>query len=63
MSFPKTDDEKFRETFLNIVKQSTKDSTYQFAFARFLLDYSKDNDDPKVSFSTISEYFLEYYLL
>ena len=61
MSFPKTNDETFRATFLNILTHGSKDSTYQFAFARFLLDYSKDNDKPKVPFSKISEYFLEYY--
>ena len=61
MSFPKTDDETFRETFLNILTKSTKDSTYQFAFARFLLDYSREKDETKVSFSEISEYFLKYY--
>tara|TARA_Y100001936_G_scaffold208891_1_gene214659 strand:+ start:2946 stop:3968 length:1023 start_codon:yes stop_codon:yes gene_type:complete len=61
MNFPKTNDKEFQNQFLHILTQGGKDSTYKFAFARFLLDYSKDNDKPKVPFSTISEYFLEYY--
>jgi len=61
MSFPDLSDKEFVEKFINILDLSAKDTTYKFAFARFLLDYSLENDEPCVQFSTIAEYFLKYY--
>jgi len=62
MNFPKKTDPEFESLFMHILDVSSKDSTYKFAFARFLLDYSMEhNDKPHVSFSTIAEYFLKYY--
>ncbi len=49
--------------FLNIISLSSKNNTYKFAMARFLLDYSREHtvEDVHVEFSTIAEYFLKYY--
>ena len=57
-----TDDE-FKRLFISIIDQtqSSKDSSYKFAFARFLVDYSVESSENNVSFSTIAEYFLRYY--
>jgi len=46
---------------MNILDLSAKDSTYKFAFARFLLDYSREHVKPCIQFSTIAKYFLKYY--
>lgn len=54
-------DEEFERIFMSIIDSSRKDNTYKFAFARFLLDYSKNNSSAHVTFSVIAEYFLEYY--
>ena len=32
---------KYETTFLSILKKGSKDNTYKFALARFLLDFSK----------------------
>ncbi len=53
-------DSKFSDKFMSILN-SRKDSTYQFAFARFLIDYSRENNSHHVGFGTIAEYFLKYY--
>lgn len=51
--------------FSKIVICGVHDRTYKFAFARFLLEYCKAHaEDPAkahVDYSTIAEYFLEYY--
>ncbi len=60
-SFDIISDEEFERGFLNIIAHGPKDNTYKFAFARFLLDYSRDHTDTHVNFSVIAEYFLEYY--
>jgi len=59
--FPELTDLKFVSEFMSILETGAKDSTYKFAFARFLLDYSREHDSSTVSFSTIAEYFLRYY--
>lgn len=61
--FPKKTDEEFEGLFMSIINpsQSSKDSSYKFAFARFLVDYSVESSQNNVSFSTIAEYFLRYY--
>ena len=63
MEFPEKTDKEFEELFMTIINpsQSSKDSSYKFAFARFLIEYSRYNDKTKVSFSTIADYFLKYY--
>lgn len=61
MSFPNLSDKEFSEKFISILDLGAKDSTYKFAFARFLLDYSREHDEPCVQFTTIAEYFLKYY--
>ncbi len=63
MVFDTATDDEFERVFLNIISLGSKDNTYKFAFARFLLDYSREHDDTEthVSFKTIAEYFLSYY--
>ena len=61
LTFDTFSDEEFESVFLNIIIESKKNQTYKFALARFLLDYSRDNTETSVSYSTIAEYFLEYY--
>ena len=63
MKFDLTEDEDLRKAFLNIITLGSKDNTYKFAMARFLLDYSRDHDarETKVNFETIAGYFLSYY--
>ena len=61
MDFDIIDDERFEQIFMNIMDLSTKDNTYKFAFARFLIEYSIDNIKTHVSFSNIAAYFLKYY--
>jgi hypothetical protein len=51
----------FEKVFVNILDLSSKDNTYKFALARFLLDYSKSSDNLHASFETIADYFLKYY--
>ena len=61
MSFPKTQNEEFQQTLVNILDHSSKDNTYKFALAKFLVEYSLENTQTHVDFSTIAEYFLRYY--
>ncbi len=67
MKFPNSKDiDKeggFEKLFMSIINpsQSSKDSSYKFAFARFLIDYSVESIQNTVSFSTIANYFLRYY--
>ena len=61
MNFPDLSDKEFVEKFISVLDLGAKDSTYKFAFARFLLDYSREYDEPMVLFSIIAEYFLKYY--
>lgn len=61
MSFPNVSDEEFEQVFMNILDLSSKDNTYKFALARFLLEYSNNHTKTHVKFSTIAEYFLKYY--
>ena len=55
-------DSKFLDKFMSILN-SRKDSTYQFAFARFLIDYSRENNSHHIDFGTIAEYFLKYIIM
>jgi 5-methylcytosine-specific restriction endonuclease McrA len=59
----KKSNSNFDELFMTIINptQSSKDSTYKFAFARFLIEYSTNSNQINVKFSTIAEYFLKYY--
>ena len=61
MDFPSIRDEEFEQTFMNIMNLSHKDNTYKFAFARFLLEYSKNNTETWIQFSDIARSFLKYY--
>ena len=61
MDFPDSSDEEFEQIFMHILNQGTKDNTYKFAFARFLLEYSQIKTETHVEFSTIAEYYLKYY--
>lgn len=60
-TFDIASDEEFKNVFINIITLGSKDNTYKFAMARFLIDYSRDNTDTHVDFSTVARYFLEYY--
>ena len=61
--YQKKTDKEFEGLFMSIINpsQSSKDSSYKFAFARFLVDYSVESSENNISFSTIAEYFLRYY--
>jgi len=61
VSFVAGSDEDFERFLMNVLSLSPKDNTYKFAFARFLLEYCKDHEQPHVEFSTIAQYFLKYY--
>ncbi len=61
VSFDTFADREFEQGFLNIISHGSKDNTYKFALARFLLDYSRDKTDAHVDFADIAKYFLEYY--
>ncbi len=54
---------EFERIFLNILNLTSKDNTYKFALARFLLDYSREHGPrgAHVGFHTMAEYFLSYY--
>lgn len=54
-------DDEFERIFLNIISHSSKDNTYKFAWARFLLEYSRNHTNTHVAFPVIAGYFLEYY--
>ena len=51
--------------FISIIDKSTKDNTYKFALAKFLLDFSKETSpregDFIISYTDIASKFLEYY--
>ena len=62
MDFPETTDAEFEQKFLSMVVHGTKSSTYKFAFARFLLEYCNQTTVKEyVKFSTVAEYFLEFF--
>ena len=61
MSFQEVSDEEFNRVLMNIISLSSKDNTYKFAFARFLLEYSLDHNKTHVEFDAVAEYFLKYY--
>ncbi|RNJ80610.1 MAG: HNH endonuclease [Nitrosopumilus sp. B06] len=52
-------EKELEAAFLNILDQGSRDNTYKFAFARFLLDY--EGPETRVSFKTIAKYFFQYY--
>ena len=54
-------EKEFKTGFLNIIIRGSKDNTYKFALARFLIDYSMEKTETHVEFSTIAKYFLRYY--
>ena len=61
--FPKTKNhQEFEEKFLSMVVHGKKSTTYKFAFAKFLLEYCKqDRVEEHIEFSTIAKYFLEFF--
>jgi len=61
LNFPEPTDEEFERIFMHILTKGKMDNTYKFAFARFLLKYSKYQSKTHVDFSTIAEYYLKYY--
>ena len=61
LNFDIATEKEFEQVFLNIISQGAKDNTYKFALARFLIEYSQDNNEKHVKFPVISEYFLRYY--
>jgi len=63
MKFPELSDEQFEKLFMAVINpsQSSKDSSYKFAFACFLIDYSVESSHNTASFSTIANYFLRNY--
>jgi len=68
-----TDDEELRDDFISILTRGSKNNTYKFALARFLLEHSqkrdlayienkkKNNENEVVSFQDIANKFLKYY--
>jgi len=54
---------EFERVFLNILNLTSKDNTYKFALARFLLEYSNEHGpgETHVGFHTMAGYFLRYY--
>lgn len=63
MEFDITTKEEMNRVFLNIISLGSKDNTYKFAMARFLIDYSREHDidETHVDFATIAKYFVGYY--
>ena len=64
MLFDAFSEEEMFRTFTSIVTLGSKDNTYKFAWARFLLDYARTHTETKttrVSFEEIAGYFLQYY--
>jgi len=55
----------YKNLFIHIVSKGVKSNTYKFALAKFLLDYSKKqeniNTDCEISYQEIALSFLEYY--
>lgn len=64
MSFKKYTDSDFHYSFIQIITgRGSKNNTYKFALARFLLDYSSKFESPSVRYKKIAEYFFRYYWL
>ena len=61
MNFPDITDEEFQNALINILELTNKNSTYKFAFMRFLQDYSNEYTETHVEYSTIAEYYFKYY--
>ena len=61
VNFKKYSDEKFQQIFMHIITQSSKDNTYKFAFARFLLEYVENETKKEVPLKKIAKGFLKYY--
>lgn len=61
MKFEKKSDRDFQKDFINIISLSKKDNPYKFAFARFLLEYSRENSENHIEFKTIAKYFFRYF--
>lgn len=60
MEFKEYGYEDFLDLFMGIMRAS-KNNTYKFALARFLLEYSSKNTGISVRYEKIAEYFLRYY--
>ena len=63
MQFEKRTDGDFQEEFIRILTRGSKNNTYKFALARFLLDYSNEYESDKVRYIIIAKYFFRYYWL
>lgn len=51
-----------RDSFISIITRGTKNNTYKFALARFLLDYCRKPDSEcDVRYANIAESFFDYY--
>ena len=63
LRFDIVSEDEMNRVFLNIISLGSKDNTYKFAMARFLIDYSREHDvkETHVDFPVISRYFLKYY--
>ncbi len=48
---------------MRILTRGSKNNTYKFALARFLLDYSNSSDAVQIRYSVIAKYFFRYYWL
>ncbi len=60
MKFKNIDDEEFRYTFIGILSKRSKNNTYKFVLARFLLEHSHRCDKQRVKYSEIAKYFFKY---
>ena len=61
MQFEEYTDEQFRIGFISMIKKGSKNNTYKFALARFLLDHSNGSGAEKVRYANIAEEFFNYY--
>ena len=62
LEFANYEDKEFLATFMGIMESNqSKNNTYKFALARFLLDYSYSSAERRVRYREIAPYFLKYY--
>lgn len=60
MEFERCTNKDFLNLFMAIMK-SSKNNTYKFALARFLLEYSNNHTENHVRYKEIAAYFFKYY--
>ena len=62
LEFVEATDERFRISFMKMITEGHNNTTYKFALARFLLEYSRmDGLDTMVRYRDIARYFFRYY--